>query len=170
MKSWDESWISEAFGDDAYYVADGGDTSYFGLAGFLSRNKSGVLVPAGALLGCLGTGIPFAMAGKLSHPDKPVIVLNGDGSFGFNSMEFDTCVRHNIPIICIVNNDCAWGMIKHSQEISLGPDRCTCGELGMRHYENMVEGLGGYGELVEKDQDIVVNDLSTGSPSAKKAA
>lgn len=147
--------IMETLGNDAYYVADGGDTSYFGLAGFQSRHKSGVLVPAGALLGCLGTGIPFAMAGKLSHPDKPVVVLNGDGSFGFNSMEFDTCVRHNIPIICIVNNDCAWGMIKHSQEISLGHDRCTCSELGMRHYEKMVEGLGGYGELVEKDEDIV---------------
>ncbi|MBL0714078.1 MAG: thiamine pyrophosphate-binding protein [Desulfosarcina sp.] len=147
--------IMEVFGDDAYYVADGGDTSYFGLAGFLSRHRSGVLVPAGALLGCLGTGIPFAMAGKLSHPDKPVVVLNGDGSFGFNSMEFDTCVRHNISIICIVNNDCAWGMIKHSQEISLGEDRCTCSELGMRHYEKMVEGLGGYGELVEKDDDII---------------
>ena len=147
--------IMEVFGDDAYYVADGGDTSYFGLAGFLSRHPSGVQVPAGSLLGCLGTGIPFAMAGKLSHPDKPVIVLNGDGSFGFNSMEFDTCVRHGIPIICIVNNDCAWGMIKHAQEISLGEDRCTCSELGMRHYEKMVEGLGGYGELVEKDADIV---------------
>lgn len=147
--------IMKVFGDDAYYVADGGDTSYFGLAGFLSRHKSGVLVPASALLGCLGTGIPFAMAGKLAHPDKPVIVLNGDGSFGFNSMEFDTCVRHNIPIICIVNNDCAWGMIKHSQEVSLGEDRCTCSELGMRHYEKMVAGLGGYGELVEKDEDII---------------
>jgi acetolactate synthase-1/2/3 large subunit len=147
--------IMEVFGDDAYYVADGGDTSYFGLAGFLSRHKSGVLVPAGSLLGCLGTGIPFAMAGKLSHPDKPVIVLNGDGSFGFNSMEFDTCVRHNIPIVCVVNNDCAWGMIKHSQEISLGEDRCTCSELGMRHYEKMVEGLGGHGELVERDEDII---------------
>lgn len=147
--------IMETFGEDAYYVADGGDTSYFGLAGFRSRHQAGVLVPAGSLLGCLGTGIPFAMAGKLSHPDKPVIVLNGDGSFGFNSMEFDTCVRHNIPIVCVVNNDCAWGMIKHAQEISLGKDRCTCSELGMRHYEKMVEGLGGYGELVEKDEDIV---------------
>jgi len=46
-------------------------------------------------------------------------------------------------------------MIKHAQEISLGEDRCTCSELGMRHYEKMVKGLGGYGELVEKDEDIV---------------
>mgnify|MGYP006288570049 CR=1 FL=1 len=147
--------IMETFGKDAYYVADGGDTSYYGQAGFLSNNPAGVLVPAGALLGCLGTGIPFAIAGKLAHPEKPVIVLNGDGSFGFNSMEFDTAVRHNIPIICVVNNDCAWGMIKHSQEMSLGDDRLTCSELGMRHYEKMVEGLGGYGELVTEDSQII---------------
>jgi acetolactate synthase I/II/III large subunit len=147
--------IMEAFGEDAYYVADGGDTSYYGIAGLLSSQRGGVMIPAGALLGCLGTGIPFAIAAKLAHPDKPAIVLNGDGSFGFNSMEFDTAVRHNIPIICVVNNDCAWGMIKHSQEMSIGPDRCTCSELGMRNYEKMVEGLGGYGELVTKDDQIV---------------
>jgi len=147
--------IMAVFGTDAFYVADGGDTSYFGLAGFQSSQKAGVLIPAGALLGCLGTGIPFAIAAKLANPDKPVIVLNGDGSFGFNSMEFDTAVRHNIPIVCVVNNDCAWGMIKHSQEMSIGCDRCTCAELGMRHYEKMVEGLGGYGELVTKDEDII---------------
>ena len=146
--------IQEVFGDDAYYVADGGDTSYYGLAGFISSNHAGVQIPAGALLGCLGTGIPFGMAAKLLHPDKPVVVLNGDGSFGFNSMEFDTAVRHNIPIICVVNNDCAWGMIKHSQEMSIGEDRCTCSELGMRNYEKMVEGLGGYGELVTKDEEV----------------
>ncbi len=154
--------IMDAFGEDAYYVADGGDTTYYGLSGFASIHRAGVLTPAGGLLGCLGTGIPFAMSAKLTHPDKPVVVLNGDGSFGFNSMEFDTAVRHNIPIICVVNNDCAWGMIKHSQEISLGCDRCTCADLGMRNYEKMVEGLGGYGELVTRDEEII--------PALKRAA
>lgn len=148
--------IMEAFGEDAYYVVDGGDTSYFGLAGLSSKHRAGVIVSSGSLLGCLGTGIPFAIAAKLSHPDKPVIVLNGDGSFGFNSMELDTAVRHGIPIVCIVNNDCAWGMIKHSQEISMGESHATtAADLGVRNYEKMVEGLGGYGELVERDEDII---------------
>ncbi|MEW5736800.1 MAG: thiamine pyrophosphate-binding protein [Thermodesulfobacteriota bacterium] len=147
--------IMETFGTDAFYVADGGDTSYYGLAGFRSNHPAGVMNPSGALLGCLGTGMPFALAAKVAHPDKPVILLNGDGSFGFNGMEFDTAVRHNIPIICVVNNDCAWGMIKHSQEMSIGSECVTCAELGMRHYEKMVEGLGGHGELVTKDDEIV---------------
>ncbi|MBW2368741.1 MAG: thiamine pyrophosphate-binding protein [Deltaproteobacteria bacterium] len=160
--------IMAVFGTDAYYVADGGDTSYWGLAGFMSEHPGGVQVPAGSLLGCIGTGIPFALSAKLAHPDKPVIVLNGDGSFGFNGMEFDTAVRHNIPIVCVVNNDCSWGMIKHSQKWSIGEERLTCSELGMRHYEKMVEGLGGHGELVTKDEEIIPaikRAVASGKPS-----
>jgi len=147
--------IQKVVGDDAVYVVDGGDTQYFGLVGFTSREKAGVMATASGLLGCLGTGIPFAMSAKLARPDKKVLLLQGDGSFGFNSMEFDTMVRHNIPVVCVVNNDTAWGMIKHSQELSIGCDRLSCSELGERHYEKMVEGLGGYGEFVTKDEDII---------------
>jgi acetolactate synthase I/II/III large subunit len=147
--------IQSFAGDDAIYVADGGDTAYFGLTGFISKHRAGVISTSSGLLGCLGTGIPFAMAAKLARPDKKVVLLNGDGSFGFNAMEFDTMVRHNIPVVCVVNNDCAWGMIKHSQELSIGKDRLQCSELGTRHYEKMVEGLGGYGEFVTRDEDII---------------
>jgi acetolactate synthase-1/2/3 large subunit len=147
--------IRKYVGDDALYVIDGGDTSYFGLVGLMSRHKAGVIGSSSGLLGCLGTGIPFAMAAKLARPEMKVLLLNGDGSFGFNAMEFDTMVRHNIPIVCVVNNDCAWGMIKHSQEMSIGTERLQCAELGTRHYEKMVEGLGGHGEFVTKDEDII---------------
>jgi acetolactate synthase-1/2/3 large subunit len=147
--------IQKFVGDDAIYIADGGDTQYFGLAGFLSKQKAGVVASAAGLLGCLGTGIPFGMAAKLARPDKKVVVLNGDGSFGFNGMEFDTMVRHNIPVVVVINNDCAWGMIKHSQELSIGKERLQCSELGIRRYEKVVEGLGGHGEYVTKDEEII---------------
>ncbi len=147
--------IQQVVGDDACYVVDGGDTSYFGLVGFQSKQRGGVLVPSGSLFGCLGTGIPYGIAAKLARPEKTVVVLNGDGSFGFNAMEFDTAVRHNIPIVCIVNNDCAWGMIKHGQEMTLGEERLQCSELGLRRYEKVVEGLGGHGEFVTKDEEII---------------
>jgi len=146
--------IQKFVGDDAIYVADGGDTSYFGLA-FSTSQKAGVIATAAGLFGCLGTGIPFGMAAKLARPDKKVVVLNGDGSFGFNAMEFDTMVRHNIPVVCVINNDCAWGMIKHSQELSIGCDRLQCAELGTRHYEKVAEALGGHGEFVTKDEEII---------------
>lgn len=147
--------IQKVVGDDALYVVDGGDTSYFGLVGLQSKERSGVLVPSSGLFGCLGTGIPYGIAAKLARPEKRVVVLNGDGSFGFNVMEFDTAIRHNIPFVCVINNDCAWGMIKHGQEMTLGKDRLQCSDLGLRHYEKVVEGLGGHGEFVTKDEEII---------------
>ncbi len=147
--------IRRTIGDDAYYVVDGGDTAYFGLIGLRSRHRAGVLGTSSGLLGCLGTGVPFALAAKLAHPDKPVVVLNGDGSFGFNGMEFDTAVRLRIPIVAVINNDQAWGMIKHAQEMTLGPERVRCADLGERHYEKVVEALGGHGEFVTRDEQIV---------------
>jgi len=70
-------------------------------------------------------------------------------------MEFDTMVRHNIPVVCVINNDCAWGMIKHSQELSIGCDRLQCAELGVIHYEKVAEALGGHAEFVTKDEEIL---------------
>ena len=160
--------VRKAVGEKALYVVDGGDTSYFGQVGFRSVEKAGVVGTSSGLLGCLGTGIPFGIAAKLARPDLPVVVLNGDGSFGFNSMEFDTMVRHNIPVVCVVNNDCAWGMIKHSQEMSIGAERLQCAELGVRRYEKMVEGLGGHGEFVTKDEEIIPaiqRALASGKPA-----
>ena len=160
--------VREAVGDDAIYIIDGGDTSYFGLTTLRAIERRGVLGSSGGQFGCLGTGVPFAMAAKAARPDKTVVVINGDGSFGLNAMEFDTAVRHELPFVCIINNDCAWGMIKHGQELCYGDDRVCGSELGAVHYEKMAEALGGFGELVEKDEDIVPaiqRALESGKPA-----
>jgi acetolactate synthase-1/2/3 large subunit len=160
--------VREAVGDDAIYIIDGGDTSYFGLTTLSATERASVLGSAGGQFGCLGTGVPFAMAAKAARPDKTVVVINGDGSFGLNAMEFDTAVRHELPFICVINNDCAWGMIKHGQELCYGGDRVCGSELGAVRYEKMAEALGGYGELVEKDEDIVPavqRALESGKPA-----
>lgn len=147
--------VRATIGNDAIYVVDGGDTSYFGLVGLTATEKGSVLPGSGGLFGCLGTGIPFAIGAKVARPDKTVVVITGDGSFGFNAMEFDTAIRHKIPFICVICNDCAWGMIKHGQELGYGPKRCYGSGLRAANYEKVVEALGGVGILVEKDKDIV---------------
>jgi len=147
--------VREAVGDDALYIIDGGDTPYFGLTTLQATEKASVIGAAGGQFGCLGTGLPFGLAAKAARPEKTVVVINGDGSFGLNAMELDTAVRHDLPVICIINNDCAWGMIKHGQEICYGDERVCGSELGAVHYEKMAEALGGYGELVEKDADLI---------------
>jgi len=158
----------EVLGDDVICIADGGDTVSFALGGFRAKEQSGVLAAAGPTFGCLGTGIPFGIGAKIAMPEKTVVVVNGDGSFGLNAMEFDTAVRHNIPILCIICNDQAWGMIKHGQIMCYGKDRVIGSELGVVHYEKVVEALGGYGEFVDKDEDIVPaieRALASGKPA-----
>ncbi|MBM3182965.1 MAG: thiamine pyrophosphate-binding protein, partial [Chloroflexi bacterium] len=137
------------------YVVDGGDTSYFAVTGVRVKEKCALIAAPAGLFGCLGTGVPFGIGAKLACPDKNVVVINGDGSFGLNAMEFDTAVRHKVPFTCVIVNDQAWGMIKHGQEMSYGPKRVVGSELGMVHYEEVVKALGGHGELVRKDEEIV---------------
>jgi acetolactate synthase-1/2/3 large subunit len=160
--------VRQVAGDDAIYIVDGGDTSYYGAVGLNATEMASVYMSAGGQFGCLGTGVPFAMAAKAARPEKTVVAINGDGSFGLNAMEFDTAVRHKLPFVCVVNNDRAWGMIKHAQEMCYGNDRVIGSELGLVHYEKMVEALGGHGELVEKDADLVPameRALKSGKPA-----
>ena len=147
--------VRKATNDDAIYIVDGGDTAYFGYVGLLAKEKSSVIGAGGTLFGCLGAGIPFGIGAKLARPEKQIIVISGDGSFGFNIMEYATAVRHGIPFVCVICNDQAWGLIKHGQEVSYGADRLVGSELGLVHYEKVVEALGGHGEIVRKDKEIV---------------
>jgi len=137
----------------ATIASDGGDSHWWTLPFFRAYGPARYFKCSTAL-GGLGSGIPIAIAAKLARPNEPVLAFTGDGSFGFNAMEFDTAVRHDIPIVCVVANDLCWGMIKHGQEAVYGKDRIIGVDLGLRRYDKMVEGMGGHGELVEKPQQI----------------
>ena len=136
---------------DAIVVGDGGD--FISFAGrLIERQKPGLWIDPGPF-GCLGSGPGYAMAAKLARPDRQVILLSGDGAFGFSAMEFDTMVRHRIPVVCVVGNNGIWALEKHPMQNMLGAS--VAADLGQKtRYDKVVEALGGYGELVEKPQDI----------------
>jgi acetolactate synthase-1/2/3 large subunit len=69
-------------------------------------------------------------------------------------MELDTAVRHRIPIVCVAANDKGWGQIRRGQIAKYGKDRVVGSQLGNRPYHKMVEAMGGYGELVERTEDV----------------
>jgi acetolactate synthase-1/2/3 large subunit len=136
---------------DAIVVGDGGD--FVSFAGrLIERPKPGLWVDPGPF-GCLGSGAGYAMAAKLARPDKQVILLAGDGAFGFSAMEFDTMARHDIPVVCVVGNNGIWALEKHPMQSYLGVSVAT--DLGQTtRYDKVVEALGGYGEMVERPEDI----------------
>ena len=136
---------------DAIIVGDGGD--FVSFAGrLIEREEPGLWIDPGPF-GCLGSGPGYAMAAKLARPKRQVILLSGDGAFGFAAMEFDTMVRHRIPVVCVVGNNGIWALEKHPMQSMLGTS--IAADLGPRtRYDKVVEALGGHGELVERPSDI----------------
>ena len=136
---------------DAIIVGDGGD--FISFAGrLIERSQPGLWIDPGPF-GCLGSGPGYAMAAKLARPDRQVVLLSGDGAFGFSAMEFDTMVRHRIPVVCVVGNNGIWALEKHPMQNMLGAS--VAADLGSRtRYDKVVEALGGYGELVDRPDEI----------------
>lgn len=137
---------------DTIVIGDGGDIVATA-AKILPVPKEGAWMDPGPL-GTLGVGMPFALAAQLSHPDKRVVIVYGDGSFGLNGFEFDTAVRFGLPIIGVVGNDGAWGQMMRPQGAVYGWDRLQATLLNYTRYDKVVEALGGHGEHVTKPEDI----------------
>src|SRR4029077_12596328 len=138
-------------GRDAIIVGDGGD--FVSFAGrLMERDEPGLWIDPGPF-GCLGSGPGYAIAAKLARPDRQVILLSGDGAFGFAAMGFDTMVRHGIQVVCVVGNNGIWALEKHPMLSMLGTS--IAADLGSRtRYDRVVEALGGYGELVDSPGEI----------------
>lgn len=137
---------------DDIVVADGGDTQiWMGMT--RTVRQAGHYLDSG-LYGCLAVGLPYANAAQLRHPGKRVCLVIGDGSVGFNFMEFETALRKGLPIVVVISNDLGWGMIRHSQELSLGHAIENGTFIGNVPYHKLVTDLGGLGLLVEKPEDI----------------
>ena len=87
------------------------------------------------------------------EPDSKVVLISGDGSFGLNpGLPLETAIHRNIPIVVVVFNNQAWGMIRNQQKALWG--RTCATDLRDVPFHKIVEAAGGYGELVEKAEDL----------------
>jgi len=151
---------------DAIVVADGGETaSWMDMA---AEVHGGGQWLSHGYLGCLGVGMPFAIAAKVAHPDRQVVCITGDGSVGLNFAELDTMVRHGLNIVTVVNNDKQWGMSLHGQELIYGKDRTVGTALGPTRYDLAAAGFGCHAEHVEQPAELVPalqRALASGRPA-----
>ena len=136
---------------DAVVVCDGGDfVSYAGK--YIESYEPGCWMDPGPY-GCLGTGMGYAIAARITHPDRQVVVLLGDGAAGFSLMDADTLVRHQLPVVMVMGNNGIWGLEKHPMQAIYGYDVAADLQPGCR-YDQVVTALGGAGEVVERADDI----------------
>ncbi|HSN16511.1 MAG TPA: thiamine pyrophosphate-binding protein, partial [Anaeromyxobacteraceae bacterium] len=138
---------------DVTYVADGGNVVAVAAKVIRVPGPGRWLDPGP--LGTLGVGAPFAIAAKLLAPDRPVCVVQGDGAFGLNGMDFETAVRFRLPMVVVVGNDAAWGQIRVPQRGMYGEEHAVATTLAPVRYDRVVEALGGAGEHVDDPKDLV---------------
>lgn len=133
---------------DYIAIADGGDLLSFARIGL----EASTYMDAGAF-GCLGVGVPYAVAASLAFPSRQVISVNGDGAFGLNAMEIDTAVRHGATPVWIVSNNAAWNIERFDQDTNYG-GRVVGTTLQHADYAAMARALGAHGERVEDPADL----------------
>ncbi|HEU4979791.1 MAG TPA: acetolactate synthase [Solirubrobacterales bacterium] len=136
---------------DAIVVGDGGD--FVSFAGRVWETwEPGCWMDPGPY-GCLGAGPGQAIGAKLAHPERQVCLLLGDGAFGFSGMEFDTMVRHNLPIVAVIGNNGIWALEHHPMKFLYGYS--IAAELRPEtRYDEVVSALGGHGELVRSPDEL----------------
>ena len=161
--------IEPLLGPEDSIVYDGGDFCHFGRSFMQARLPYRWYY--NPTLGMLGAALPTALAAKLARPDSRVIACVGDGAFGFNGMELDTAVRHNLDIVMVVGNDAAWGI---DRQIQLGLyGRAIATDLLPTRYDLVAQGLGCYAELVENPEDLapaLQRALGAGRPAVLNVA
>ena len=143
---------------DTILVTDGHEILNFGRQS-IPVYEPGTSLNAGPH-GCMGIGIPFGIGAKAAAPDKPVVVLSGDGAFGWNGMDMDSAIRHGLNIVVVMSNNGGFTSTKTGG--SIGRD------LGHQRYDKIVEALGGHGEFVEQPGDIrpaIERALAAGKPA-----
>lgn len=140
--------LNEFIDGDTIVVADGGDILSFARAAL----RAETYLDPGAL-GCLGVGVPFATSAALNFPDRRVIAVIGDGSFGLTAMEIDTAVRSGARAVFVVANNEAWGIERNDQLVGYDGNLVGVDLPGCR-YDLVAEGLGAYAQRIERPEDL----------------
>lgn len=143
--------FKETLERNSIIICDGGD--FIGTAAYTLRpNYLGWIDPGP--FGTLGVGAGFALGAKLCFPEKTVWILYGDGSCGYSLMEYDTFVRHNINVNCLIGNDACWSQIEREQ-IPMFNDDVAC-KLEYTDYHKFTEILDDrvHGAIIKKEEDI----------------
>ena len=142
--------IEAAMDEGAVVVGDGGD--FVATASYVVRPRGPLKWLDPGAYGTLGVGAAFAAAAKLAQPESEVWLLYGDGAAGFSIVEFDTLVRHQIPVIAVVGNDAGWTQIARDQVVILGDDIGTV--LARTRYDRVAMGYGAVGLHVDRAEQL----------------
>lgn len=142
--------LRSLLGENDCLIFEGSDFSFYGTPYYPSLRPRRWFT--NSTLGMIGWGVSYGVGAQVALPQSKVVVLTGDGAFGFCGMELDTAVRHNLPVVIVIGNDSVWGIDYHQQVQIFGKSVAT--ELLPSRYDKMAEALGAHGEYVEEPHQL----------------
>lgn len=156
--------LGRALPADALVVFDGGHTTFW------SNDCTPVAEPRTRFhdpgMCQLGFGLPFALGLQRLHPERPVVNITGDGSFGFTLQELDTARRERLPVISVIHNNAAWGVIRAGQRKGLDFEFGT--SLEGTDYAAIARGFGCFAQTVTQPDELeqaLQRSLASGLPA-----
>jgi acetolactate synthase-1/2/3 large subunit len=158
--------IADALPADAIVIGDGAE-SYHWFNEVVRQERAGSYITHG-FLGAVGFGLGLSLGAQVAYPKRPVLCLVGDGAIGFTIAEFDTMVRHGLPIVVVVMNNRSWAASQHFQEIVSGKDNVLGTRLGEARYHDVAKAFGANGVHVTKLGDLktaVEGAFASGKPT-----
>lgn len=158
--------LREAIGDDTTLVFDGGDFVQW-CRGAMAALGPGQWIRLGPMSTC-GAGTPFAIGARRAHPDRPVVLVTGDGSFGYYLIEFEAALRQHLPFVAIVGHNQSWGLERNLQRGLFGDEYLLASDLSPTRFDQVVTALGGHGRRIEDLGDLpgaLADAIASGLPS-----
>ena len=158
--------LAKVLDRDAIVIGDGGDFVSFAGRVVDSYNPGCWLDPGP--YGCLGSGPGYALAAKLAHPERQVVLLLGDGAFGFHGMEYDTLARHGVAVVGVMGNNGIWALEKHPMEFLYDGWSVAADLRPETRYDQVAAALGAHAELVGSPDELrpaLVRAFESGRPA-----
>ncbi|MFC1402779.1 MULTISPECIES: thiamine pyrophosphate-binding protein [Streptacidiphilus] len=145
---------TKVFPREGIMVRDGGATTIFGWTYSQAKPHD---VMWNQNFGHLGTGLPYAIGASVAEGRRrPLMLITGDSSFQFHIAELETAARLNLPLVCVVAVDYAWGLEVGVYKRTFGQGSLETGThwSTRTRLDKVAEGFGCYGEYVETDEEI----------------
>jgi len=166
--------IADSIDDSTIVVGDGAE-AYHWMNETIRQNQPGSYITHG-FLGAVGFGLGLAIGAQVANPKRRVLLLVGDGAIGFTLAEFDTMVRHQLPVVAVVMNNHSWAASQHFQEIVSGKDRATGTQLreaSQARYHDVAVAFGCHGQYVSDIKDLgpaIKAAFASGKPACVNVA
>jgi len=131
--------VQEAMSDEDWLVIDGGNTHFWSEITF----------------SMLGVGVSFAIAAKQANREKSVVLISGDGAFLSGGLSVEAAFQENLPIVVVIDNNAGLDCISQQQERLFASQTHFATDFRDIPFHSLFEGLGGFGELVESQEQLI---------------